>query len=44
MISIDNDRNVFNYKLFNVGGQKNIGDIIDENDEIIIEPKIEKVF
>ena len=44
LISIDNDRNVFNYKLLKDEDEKNIGDIIDENDEIIIEPKIEQVF
>lgn len=45
LISIDNDTNIFNYKLSKgVDQQKIIGDIIEENDDIKIEPSIEQVF
>ena len=43
-ISIDNDKNIFNYKI-NKGSQTiNIGDIILESDELIIEPIDDQVF
>ena len=44
-ISNDNYQNIFNYKIFkNDGSQLNIGDIITENEEITIKPRIDQVF